>query len=175
MSRSDVALELFDPRGRCNRKGLLIIAVVLLALQAAAGAAMWLGLVQHGGPAARIAEAVFVLLAFTATSKRLHDMGLSAWWILAAFAGMSAWSAVLAMALVLTVGAAALQPGSAAFMVAVVGVMIPAFVATLWLHLKKGDASPNRFGPEPGALGFSIRREDEVKPRFGTPIGSARA
>ena len=34
-------LQAFDPRGRCNRKGLLLAAAILLALQAAVALALW--------------------------------------------------------------------------------------------------------------------------------------
>jgi len=130
MSPSLLAFEILDPRGRCNRKGLLIIAIVLLALQLVAGALASLGVLQRGGPAMRIAEVTFVLAAFSATSKRLHDLGLSAWWILAGLGGLAAWSVVLALVLVFTVGAAALQPGALGFVIAVVGTMAPAFAAS---------------------------------------------
>jgi len=35
-------LQVLDPRGRCDRKGLLVAAVVLLVLQIGLGLAFWL-------------------------------------------------------------------------------------------------------------------------------------
>lgn len=175
MSFSDAAIGMFDPRGRCDRKGLLVIALVLLVLQALAGLLYWLGIVQDGGPAMRIAEVMLVLMAFAATSKRLHDIGLSAWWLLAGLGGMIVWSVVLAVALVLSVGATALQPGSSGFATAIAGTMLPAFVVTLWLHLAKGEAGDNRFGPAPELLGFSARpRPVAAAATFGSTVRSSR-
>ena len=34
-------LQVFDPRGRCNRKGLLLAAAILLALQVVIALALW--------------------------------------------------------------------------------------------------------------------------------------
>jgi uncharacterized membrane protein YhaH (DUF805 family) len=176
MTLTHLALDLFDPRGRCNRKGLLIIACALLALQVAAGLLVWQGVLVPAGPAMRIGEVLFLLMAASATSKRLHDIGLSALWILAGLGGMVLWSIVLALLLLFTAGATALQPGAAGFMTAVAGTMAPAFAVTLWLHLAKGEPGRNRFGPEPTGLGFSgLPPPARRATSFGTPVGPARA
>ncbi len=42
MSAARFALHLLDPRGRCDRRGLLAAALVLLVLQVAVALALWL-------------------------------------------------------------------------------------------------------------------------------------
>lgn len=175
MSPFGIVLEAVDPRGRCNRRGLLLIAIALLAVQLVLAVLLWQGVLLQGGPVMRIAEVLLVAMAISATSKRLHDIGLSAWWILAGFGGLAIWSVLLAVVLVFTIGAAALQPGTMGFAVAVVGTMTPAFLATLWLHVAKSEVGANRFGAEPSTLGFAARDMPAAGARFGSPAHGMRA
>jgi uncharacterized membrane protein YhaH (DUF805 family) len=81
--------------------------------------------------------------------KRLHDVGRSAWWVLAGMAGLCIWCAVVAVVIGLMFGASALVPGSIGYIVLLGLIMLPAIGVTFWLHLEPGDPFPNRFGQPP--------------------------
>lgn len=166
-------LHILGPRGRCDRKGLLLVAIAVVGLQAELALALRLGWLEQDGLGVALGGALVMVLCFSGTTKRLHDIGLSAWWILAGLAGLVGWSVVLGLLLAVTAGPAALHPGSFAFVLAIIGVMIPAFAGTLWLHLTPGMPGDNRYGPEPDSLGFSFLLPPG-RTQFGTPVEVAQ-
>ncbi|MEM9029178.1 MAG: DUF805 domain-containing protein [Pseudomonadota bacterium] len=149
------AYWLFDPRGRVNRYGLIILAAGLLLLQAALGTVLATGLLDVSDPITVAIKAVFFYLAIVAAAKRLHDLNKSAFWILGSAVGIVVMTIAVAALLAFTVGPQQLAPGSTGYVVAVLSTMGPVLVATLWLHAARGDDEANRFGPPPGASGFS--------------------
>lgn len=155
MSASEIAHAFLDPRGRCDRQGLLLIAIVLLVLQLVLGGALWLADVDLTGTVALALKAVFLWAAVAAASKRLHDFGRSAWWLLGGLAASVAWSFALAFAAIFTVGPEALTPQSPWFAAFFAGTSLPLFAALMWLHFAKGMQGPNRFGPATNAWGFA--------------------
>ena len=155
MSPAAFALALVDPRGRCDRKGLLALAVVMLVLQVAVEASLWLADVDLASTAPTAVKLAFCWAAVAAVTKRLHDLGRSAWWMLAAFVVVVVWSFAVAFAAVMAAGPEALTPRSVWFAALFAVSSLPALAALLWLHLAKGMPGPNRFGPAPDRSGFS--------------------
>ena len=154
-SVSQLMVHMLDPRGRCNRKGLLIVAVLLLAAEVLVGAMLWLAGAALDGGAVITFKTICVWFAICAGSKRLHDLNLSAWWMLGTLAVTTLWTLALVVALFVTVGDGAMLPGSGWYMLALAGSATPILAATLWLHFRKGESGLNRFGSEPQGLGFS--------------------
>ena len=155
MSAAELAQAFLDPRGRCDRKGLLLIAIVLLIAQLVLGAALWLADLDLTGPFALALKAVFFWAAIAAASKRLHDFGRSAWWLLGGFLTAVAWSFALAFTALFTVGPEALTPQSPWFGAFFAGTSVPLFAALMWLHFAKGMQGPNRFGSATNDFGFA--------------------
>lgn len=155
MSAVSFCISLADPRGRCDRKGLLMVAVALIAVEAVlAGMVVAAGIaLDHPG---LVAVKLACLWAATAVvSKRLHDLGMPATRMLWALLGTVVWSTVLSLALMLWFGDAAMEPGMLGYNIAVGGATLPVLLLTLWLHFARGEVGPNRFGPEPSSIGFS--------------------
>ncbi len=148
-------LDFFDPRGRVNRKGLIIFAAVLIGAQAGVYSAFWMYGVDFGSGLASIFNGLFGWLGLVAVSKRLHDLNLSAWRLVAAVAGCLAWCFVFSLAVVFVLGEEAFTGSEMGMTVAIIGALAPLAMLTLWLHCAKGDGADNRFGPRPGAFGFS--------------------
>ena len=157
MAFPSIVYHLFDPRGRCNRKGLFIVALSLLAVEIVTGLAFWMGEVSLSGPFGMAVKVLFFWLATVAVAKRLHDLGRSAWWIVGGFAFLIVWSVCGSLILLLSVGESVLDPMSRGFMASVMLTMFPVLVATLWLHFARGQVHSNRFGPVPQANGFSLK------------------
>ena len=147
--------SLFDPRGRCNRRGLLVAAGLLLALEAAFALAVWAFGMSFTGPIASLLKFAFCWLAIAACSKRLHDLDLRAWHLLWSILITIVWTLIVAVGMVFTIGMHALMPASPWYLVSVGLSMAPVVAAMLWLHFAKGKQGLNRFGPEPDGLGFS--------------------
>jgi uncharacterized membrane protein YhaH (DUF805 family) len=101
----------------------------------------------------------FFWLALAAASKRLHDLGRSAWWTLAAFLGVVVVVTLIVLTAAIILGLGALHPSSPHFravhLATLVGATVPIFAATMWLHLARGTPGPNRYGPEPTGIGFA--------------------
>ena len=153
MSRpAAVCLALFDPRGRINRAGLLAVAIVLLVLEVAAGAAFYLLSGDLSGPLLVGLKLLFTWLATAAVIKRLHDLGMSVWMLLKASAAVVLWSIVLSAVLMLLMGDAAMKEGQMGFWLSVGGTVAPVLVLILWLHVARGMTGPNPYGPEPPAF-----------------------
>jgi uncharacterized membrane protein YhaH (DUF805 family) len=148
-------IDFFDPRGRVNRRGFMIVAAVLMGAQAglygalaAAGDSVQSGLTYA-------ANAVLFWMAIAALSKRLHDLGMSAWRLVAAIAGMAVWCFGLSFSLVIGFGEDGFLPGGTGMIAAVTGTILPVAILVLWIHFARGEAGANRFGPAPGPSGFA--------------------
>jgi len=153
MPQSTTLLYWIDPRGRCNRKGLAKIALVVLAVQAVLAIGVW----QVG-------------IDLRSSGLMLLNLGLSGWWIIGALFGFLVWSMGLSLVAMTAWGAEALLPGSAHFTVCVALNIALVIAVTLWLHLAKGDAGDNAYGPVPGTEGFS--GPDRAGERRPLPAGS---
>ncbi|MBU1210985.1 MAG: DUF805 domain-containing protein [Alphaproteobacteria bacterium] len=149
-------LQIADPRGRCNRKALLGIALALLGLQAVAVAVHWF----TGNAALHfVASTVEISCLWIATSaaiKRLHDLGHSGWWVPGATLLLFAWMLAASFVSYLTLGESVAVVGSPAFMVYAAAVMVWPLAATIWLHFATGVEGSNKYGPEPEDSGLSL-------------------
>lgn len=155
MTHVTTFFEVFDPRGRCNRKGFLILAFAMLGAQLAVIGA-FLAMDEHSeGWAAGLANAFFFWLVTSSVSKRLHDIGLSGWWIVKAALIILAWATLFIAGLMFVLPNEAFEPGAIGFWLGVGGTTVPVFLAILWLHCAHGIAGDNIYGPEPKGLGFS--------------------
>jgi uncharacterized membrane protein YhaH (DUF805 family) len=152
---SELAWHMVDPRGRCNRKGLLIVAGLLLATEILVGSAIWLLEADLNGGAVFAIKLLFVWTAICAGSKRLHDLDLRAWWMVGMLGITTVWTLLLVVAMAVTLGTHVLQPGTGWYFTALALSSLPIFAATLWIHFRKGQGGLNRFGTEPKGLGFS--------------------
>jgi uncharacterized membrane protein YhaH (DUF805 family) len=151
--------DCFDPRGRADRKGLAMIAGALIVVQSVGyGALMALGLSLQG-LAANFIHIFFCAVTMIAVTKRLHDLGRSGWWVLAAVAAWIAWTVVVVFAIVFGFGPEAVEGEGAmmgpAFLMSVVAALAPLLCGAVWLHCARGEPGTNRFGPAPGATGLS--------------------
>jgi len=147
--------DIFDPRGRADRKGLAVLAAAFVAVQAAASIAAGLTGATIGGAAGLVIHSLSIWIAIAGCAKRLHDLGRSLW-SFAAFIGLwVAWSVALSFGSVFALGPEAMEPGGAGFMLVLAGGMLPALAALLWLHFAEGMKGANRFGAAPGPSGFA--------------------
>jgi len=150
-------LLVLDPRGRCNRKGLLVAALALLAIQIAAALVLWLEPSLVGHPVMLALKLLLLQAAICAAAQRLHDTGRSAWWIPAAIAGLFVWGLAFCWGLMYWLPIQAMQPGAQGFVMLTIAISIPTFAMLMWLHFAPGEARANRFGPVPDGLGFARR------------------
>lgn len=155
-------LSLADPRGRCNRRGLLVVATLLLGVEIVLVAAMSLGIVSPGGAGLLPVKAAILWVAIAACSKRLHDTGRSAWMMAWALPVTIAWSLAATIAVAMHVGLEALVPSSPWYFACLGLTMVPVVAGTLWLHVAPGEAGPNRYGPAPDGLGFAGPHRDRA-------------
>lgn len=149
------ALQLLDPRGRCDRKGFLTAAGALLALQATAVLGLWLSETAFDSGIVAAGNLAFLWLGYAAVSKRLHDIGRSAWWVPG---GILAWvlgATIAAVGVVLFAGPQVLEPGRPGYWVVFAVMMLPLLGIALWLHFAAGEPGANRYGPAPAGGGFS--------------------
>ena len=155
-SRFSVLLELMDPHGRCNRKGLLATVGVISVLELVLG----LAVVSGGTPIVVAVKAAMIYVFCAGNAKRLHDLGHSGWWSVGGLAALVLWCMVVTFAILFSHGQQALQPGS--FWLGVIGAatVVPGLGMLAWLHLAPGDKTPNRYGPVPQGLGFARYRHD---------------
>lgn len=151
----EVALHLVHPGGRMNRKGFLLAACVAFALQILAVLALWYFGAAISGRAALALNAMFCWLGFAAIAKRLHDLDLSAWWMLAVVVAWAAGGVVLAVGLATLVGPDLLEPGRPVYFCTIAMLLAPLLVAAIRLHTVPGNPGANRYGPVPGPLGLS--------------------
>jgi uncharacterized membrane protein YhaH (DUF805 family) len=135
---------LLDPRGRAGRMDMLIAAAAMVAIEALLTVA---GL--SDGVLSWAAKAFAMWIGIAASAKRLHDLGLSAWWLAAGAGVLCIWSALVAFGFLIFVGPEALSDGSLGILALVGLTLMPAIGSALWLHLAEGDVGENRFGPAP--------------------------
>jgi uncharacterized membrane protein YhaH (DUF805 family) len=149
------ALAILDPRGRVSRKGLLIVLSLLIGVEIVGASLIFIGGLASDSAPILALKTVFVWIALSAAAKRLHDLGLSAWWIGGAVAMQLAWAFVLATAMFVSFGIEQMQPDSDGYAAMLAGCGLPAFAALLWLQVSEGEPEVNRYGAPPKGLGFS--------------------
>lgn len=147
--------DIADPRGRANRKGLVILAAILILAQACVFGGCYFVGNELKGPSSWVIHSLFIWFGTTALSKRLHDLGISAWWILWAAIGVFIWTFIVSIAVVLTLGIEAAVPGGTGMMISMAVSFAPILVLTVWMHFALSEQGANKFGPLPGASGFS--------------------
>jgi uncharacterized membrane protein YhaH (DUF805 family) len=150
--------EIVDPRGRCNRKAYLYIAVTFLVLQFGAGVLLQAAGFDVSLDAALLWSAPIIWIGTAICVKRLHDVGLRGWWIPGAFAIWAVSVVVVTMIATGIAGEDAMKPGQPVFLAVLVIAMLPMFGALLWLHTAPSDPNENIFGPVPGKTGLSMPR-----------------
>jgi uncharacterized membrane protein YhaH (DUF805 family) len=146
---------LLDPRGRCDREQLLLAAAFLLLLQFVAALALWLAGLEFTGRLAFTVNGLFCWMGFAAISKRLHDLGHSAWWVAGGLLMWLSGAALFSLLLALIAGSEALDPATGGlYWPLFAALMLPLLAAALWLHVARGQPEANRFGPPlPSARG----------------------
>jgi uncharacterized membrane protein YhaH (DUF805 family) len=152
---AQIALQLVGPRGRCDRRGFLIAATLLLSAQGLVALGLWLSGVGFDGWGVHGTSLAFCWLGYAAVSKRLHDMGHSGWWFATGLVGWFAGSFVFAVTVALAAGTEALAPGTPTHHALFAFMLLPLVAGLLWLHMAAGDRAHNQFGPVPTVLGFS--------------------
>ncbi len=146
---------LFDPRGRCNRRGLIAAAVVLMAIEFTGSLALWTAGVSIDHPVTIAFKCLLIYQAFVAAALRLHDVGHSTWRIVWASIAILAWSVVLAIIATKIYTSDQIGVGQPGFFMIFIGLLVPMSAALIWLHVAPGQPHSNRYGPMPGNIGFS--------------------
>ena len=148
--------EIADPRGRCNRKAFLHIALTFLALQFGVAGVLWLLGVELDQTGTLLLNAPILWIGTTVCVKRLHDVGRRGWWIPGAFGIWFVAAMTIATVVSMVLGAEALEPGQWAFVAVFAAITVPAFGALLWLHTAPSVMMVNTFGPVPVGMGLSM-------------------
>lgn len=157
-----------DPRGRSDRRGLLVVTLAVLAVQAVLLiTALATGLYPNG-PLSWALEGIMFWLAVAATARRLHDCGRPAWWIAAGALAVMAWCFVLTTGILIAKGPLAFAPGSEWLTLTIAAVTLPTLAIMVWLHCEPGDGQVNRYGPVPDASGFSEPTRGDGRVSAGT-------
>lgn len=158
-------IEWLDHRGRLDRAGLLAVTVLLLLADALAASVIAATGASLTSPGVMAFKAVSLWMATAALNKRLHDIGLSGWWITRGLAALLVWSAIVAVGLLMVVPAAqAANPAHGAFWVNVALTSAPVLAALLWVHAKQGTPGPNAYGPAPRPVSWWPRRTLQQTP-----------
>jgi uncharacterized membrane protein YhaH (DUF805 family) len=164
--------ELADPRGRCNRRGFLVVAVGLLACQLLLGALLAITGFGLTGTESMFVNAPLFWLGLSACVQRLHDLNKRAWIIPAAVACWLVVASVVTLVVLVLgdyyTGRDVLADGSFGYMIMFTLIMVPAFGGLLWLHATPGTSAPNRFGAVPGRNGFAAAPAKIAAPRVVT-------
>lgn len=163
MSFVSRVFQIADPRGRCNRKALLGIAIALLSVQALAFLLHSFASQQIVHLCASAIELICLWIATSAAIKRLHDLGYSGWWVPGSILALFTWMLIASFVCFLTLGSSVARVGSPEFLVYAAAAMVWPIAATIWLHFAKGQEGPNRYGPEPDETGLAT-------PVRGTPV-----
>ncbi|MEO0618508.1 MAG: DUF805 domain-containing protein [Pseudomonadota bacterium] len=158
----------FDPRGRCNRRGLLYVMGITLTMQVVIAIGVVVAKVAFVGPIAMAVKLTFLWIAISATVQRLHDTGRSGWWLAGAFVFLVVWMALMGVGLPILVattwGPQLISFTSPAFYAILMLSYAPILGGALWLHFAVGERVDNRYGPVPGASGFSQRSNMRGQP-----------
>jgi uncharacterized membrane protein YhaH (DUF805 family) len=149
------AIDFFDPRGRVNRKGLIVLAAILLGAQLGVVGAQRMFVLDIGPGLEAAINLVLLWIGLAGVSKRMHDLDVGAWHLL--------WNTLLliiaavgsAIVSVYHLGDDAMVPGNIGYLIVASVVLAPVVFATVWLHCAVGTDATNRFGPAPGPSGFS--------------------
>jgi uncharacterized membrane protein YhaH (DUF805 family) len=173
---ADLGRQLFDPRGRCDRRGFLYLAIALLVVQSLVALLVsGLGEPVNGGLFLSLNAPLF-WIGCMAILKRLHDIGKSGWWVPAAFTGWFAGAMIVSLVTLVIIGGHAFGEAMAArgwiFWLLVATMWLPAFGGLLWIHASSGETTDNRFGPVPGRLGFAPGPRSQRSSGRGTPMPS---
>jgi uncharacterized membrane protein YhaH (DUF805 family) len=153
-----VFAQFLDPRGRTDRRGLIILAAVLIGVEILLLVAADRLALSYNSLPAIAAKALLCWIAFTGTSRRLHDLGVSALWIFGALAAVFVWATIAALVVLFSLGVEALEPGAAGYLIIFVATIAPLAAAALWLHFAPGEQVENRFGPAPATLALPWHR-----------------
>lgn len=164
MSPLPMLTALMDPRGRTNRKGLLVAAGLLLAAEVAIASWIWMTDRSFGDVLLWPIKALLIYMAVSAAARRMHDIGLSAWRLFGAFLALMVWSFGLAITVMFNVTPEQMVPGQLGANIVTIGIAAPMVGAMLWLHFAPGKPKPNEFGPVPTGLGFSEGDEQRRSP-----------
>lgn len=157
--------QMLLPVGRCGRRGLLLAAAVLVAAHIVFALLVSLGLVGFYGPVALGFKLLGLWVAIAMSAKRMHDIGYSAWWLLAGTGGLALWSIIISLVLYPIAGLDVLVPGTVWYWLSFTLVALPLLAATLWLHSARGMPADNRFGPLPDGFGMSMPVKGSISGR----------
>lgn len=146
---------LFSLRGRVNRKGLLMAVAALLVVETIGASLIWIGGINPSSLLITALKGLFLWIAAAAICRRLHDMGLSSWWLGAGVALQILWTVVLVATLAVSFGIEQLAPDAQGYAMMLAGCSAPIVAAALWLHISEGQTQLNAYGPTPDGLGFS--------------------
>lgn len=145
-----------SPRGRVNRKGMLIAVGMLVVVEIVGASLIWIGGIDPSSAPINVLKACFLWIAISAVCKRLHDIGLSGWWLPLAATLQIIWTAVLAITMFVSFGIEQMQPDAEGYAMMLAGCAVPIIAAALWLHVSEGQSNLNSYGPTPGRSGFSL-------------------
>lgn len=134
-------LSFLSFRGRANRHDLLVVSLALTAVEA------FRYLAPLPTLAGQVLSGAILWIGLAAMARRLHDVGLSGWWLLAGVAFSFGWTALVVVVVLMTLGLPALTPGSALYPVSLGLAFLAPLGALVWLHLSPGQFGVNRFGP----------------------------
>lgn len=160
-------IDILDPRGRVNRKGLAVLAAVVMGAQIGTYGYDYLTGIRLPANAMQAVDVLFCWLGIAAISKRMHDLGLSTWRLLFGAIAIAVAAVVVASVAVFALGEASVMPGGLGFLILGFVTFGPVISATIWLHFAAGEPQSNRFGPVPGLNGFS--RPHRPTPAFREP------
>lgn len=155
-------IEAADPRGRADRRGLFVMACALIAYQVICLSLVAADVLAADGLAIKLLKFIGLWFGITATAKRLHDLGYSAWTMLAAFAAITIWASLAVLSVMITFGMNAMLEGGIGYAIALASTSLPILAAAFWLHLSTGNEEVNRFGTVPDASGFSYPGREEL-------------
>ena len=147
---ADLAPHLLDPRGRSGRLDLLRVAIAMFALQLLLLGVLWGIGSQVDALLVLPVNVLFCWMAYAAVSRRLHDLGRSAWWMPVAFGAWVFVGFLVALLVAVVRGPEAVQAGRPGFWMVFACLLVPPLLVALWLHLAAGEGRPNRYGP-PGS------------------------
>ena len=144
---ADLAPHLLDPRGRSGRGDFLRVAITLFVLQLVLLGFLWGIGSEIDGLLVLPVNVLFCWMAYAAVSRRLHDLGRSAWWMPAAVGIWIAAGFLVALFAALLIGPHAVKPGRPGFWLVFACLLVPPMFVALWLHLAAGEGRPNQYGP----------------------------
>ena len=118
-------IDLFDPRGRVDRKGLALLAAVLIGAQSGVYGALFATGWHLPVGADVLINAVFVWISYAAVAKRLHDLGVSAARLVWATLGLVVFSLAVAFTVIFLLGEDAVMPGAIGYLLVAASVFLP--------------------------------------------------